>query len=295
MNRLQDKVAIVTGGATGIGEAISKIFAREGAKVIVNGFPEDPVHDVVREITLHGRVASPFIADISLEQNAMNCMQFAINTYGRLDILINNAGVFPVMEEIQNYPIDAFDYLMKNNVRTAFLMTRYAVPELKKTKGCIVSAGSEAGKIGLGENSVYGGTKGWMHAFTRGVAAEQAKYGIRANCICAGAIDTAWTHKETGPMKAKHEQLMISATPLGRRGTAEEIANAYLFLASDEASFVTGALFCVDGGITISKGPIGKEAESEVTVMPKGELVLSHTMDGATNMLRGSQREVHQP
>ncbi len=261
----------------------------------MSGFPEDPVHDVVREIMQEGGDASPFMADISIEQNAMNCVQVAINTYGKLDILINNAGVFPVMEEIQNYPIDAFDYLLKNNIRTAFLMTRYAVPELKKTMGCIVSAGSEAGKIGLGENAVYGGTKGWMHAFTRGVAAEQARYGIRANCICPGAIDTAWTHKETGPMKAKHEQMMIAATPLGRRGTAEEIANAYLFLASDEASFVTGALFSVDGGITISKGPVGKEAESEVIKEPKGELHLSHTMDGATNMLRGSQREVHQP
>jgi hypothetical protein len=96
-------------------------------------------------------------------------------------------------------------------------------------------------------------------------------------------------------MKDKHEQMIISATPMGRRGTPEEIANAYLFLASDEASFVTGALFSVDGGITISKGPIGKEAESEVAKEPKGELQLSHTMDGATNMLRGSQREVHQP
>lgn len=295
MNRLQDKVAIVTGGATGIGEAICKKFAREGAKIIVSGFPEDPVHDVVREIMNEGGDAAPFIADISIEQNAMACVQFAVNTYGKLDVLINNAGVFPVMEEIQNYPVDAFDYLLKNNIRTAFLMTRYAVPELRKTKGCIVCAGSEAGKIGLGENSVYGGTKGWIHAFTRGVAAEQAKYGIRANCICPGAIDTAWTHKETGPMKARHEQMMVSATPLGRRGTAEEVANAYLFLASDEASFVTGALFCVDGGITISKGPVGKEAESAVAKEPKGELRLSHTMDGATNMLRGVQREMHQP
>ena len=295
MNRLKDKVAIVTGGATGIGEAICKKFAREGAKVIVSGFPEDPVHEVVREIIQEGGDAAPFMADISIEQNAMNCVQFAVNTYGKLDILINNAGVFPVMAEIQNYPIDAFDYLMKNNVRSTFLMTRYAVPELKKSGGCIVSAGSEAGKIGLGENSVYGGTKGWIHAFTRGVAAEQAKHGIRANCICPGAIDTAWTHKETGPMKEKHEQMIVAATPMGRRGTVEEVANAYLFLASDEASFVTGALFYVDGGITIGKGPIGKEAEAEVIKQPKGQLQLSHTMDGATNMLRGSQRELHHP
>jgi NAD(P)-dependent dehydrogenase (short-subunit alcohol dehydrogenase family) len=295
MNRLQNKVAIVTGGGTGIGEAICKKFAREGARVIVVGFPEDPVHDVVMNIMKEGGDATPFSADISLEENARACVEFAVSTYGKLDILVNNAGVFPVMEEVHNFPIDAFEYLLKNNVRTVFLMTRYAIPELKKTKGCVVSAGSESGLIGLGENAVYGGTKGWIHAFMRGIAVEQAKYGIRANCVCPGGIDTAWTHKETGPMKVKHEQMIISGTPLGRRGTAEEVANVYLFLASDEASYVTGALFSVDGGITIGKGPIGKEAENEVTEEPKGELHLEHTMDGATNMLRGSQRDPHKP
>jgi NAD(P)-dependent dehydrogenase (short-subunit alcohol dehydrogenase family) len=294
MNRLLHKVAIVTGGATGIGEAISKKFAREGARVIVSGFPEDPVHDVVREIMQEGGDATPFLADLSEEENARRCVEFAVSTYGGLHVLINNAGVFPVMEEIQNYPIDAFEYLMKNNVRTAFLMTRYAIPELKKTRGCIVSAGSESGFLGLGENSVYGGTKGFMHAFTRGVAVEQAKYGIRANCVCPGAIDTAWTHKETGPMKVKHEEMILDGTPMGRRGTPEEIANAYLFLASDEASYVTGALFSVDGGITIGKGPVGKEAKEEVKEEPRGELRLSHGMDGATNMLRGN-RQAHNP
>jgi NAD(P)-dependent dehydrogenase (short-subunit alcohol dehydrogenase family) len=295
MNRLYNKVAIVTGGGTGIGEAICKKFAREGAKLIVSGFPEDPIHDVVRDIMREGGDATPFSGDISKEEQARACIEFAVSTYGGLDILINNAGVFPVMEEVQNFPIEAFDYLINNNIRTVFLMTRYAVPELKKRRGCIVSAGSESGLIGLGENAVYGGTKGWIHAFMRGVAVEQAKYGIRANCICPGGIDTAWTHKETGPMKAKHEQMIISGTPMGRRGTPEEIANAYLFLASDEASYVTGALFSVDGGITIGKGPIGKEAESEVTKEPVGELNLHHSMDGATNMLRGTHRDAHQP
>jgi NAD(P)-dependent dehydrogenase (short-subunit alcohol dehydrogenase family) len=295
MNRLQDKVAIVTGGGTGIGEAICKKFAMEGCRVVVSGFPEDPVHDVVKEIMSEGGDAAPFIADISIEENAKACIEFTVKTYGKLDILINNAGVFPVMDEVQNFSIDCFEYLMKNNVRTTFLMTRYAVPELKKTQGCIVSAGSEAGKIGLGENAVYGGTKGWVHAFTRGVAVEQAKYGIRANCVCPGGIDTAWTHKDKGPMKEKHEQMIISGTPMGRRGSPEEVSNVYLFLASDEASYVTGALFCVDGGITIGKGPVGKEAEKEVKKPPRGVLHLSHSMDGATNMLRGAPREMHQP
>ena len=136
----------------------------------------------------------------------------------------------------------------------------------------------------------YGATKGWIHAFTRGVAVEQAKYGVRANCVCPGAIDTAWTHKESGPMKAKHEKMIIEGTPMGRRGTPEEIANAYLFLASDEASYVTGALFSVDGGITISKGSVGKEAKSEVTQEPSGELRLEHSKEGATDMLRGREK-----
>lgn len=295
MNRLQNKVAIVTGGGTGIGEAISKKFAREGARVIVSGFPEDPVHDVVRSIMREGGDATPFCADISTEENARACVALAISTYGKLDILINNAGVFPVMEEIQNFPVDAFDYLIKNNIRTTFLMTRYAMPELRKTRGCVVSAGSESGKIGLAMNSVYGGTKGWVHAFMRGVAVEQAKYGIRANCVCPGAIDTAWTHKETGPMTAKDEKMLIGAAPMGRRGTPEEIANAYLFLASDEASYVTGALFSVDGGVTVAKGSVGEEVEKEVAKGPSGELHLEHSMDGATNMLRGAPRDPHQP
>jgi NAD(P)-dependent dehydrogenase (short-subunit alcohol dehydrogenase family) len=257
--------------------------------VIVNGFPEDPVMDVVSSITSKGDFAAPFVGDISVEENAMACVQFAIQNFYKLDILINNAGVFPVMEQIQNYPADAFDYIMRNNMRTAFLMTKYAIPELKKTKGCIVSAGSEAGFLGLPENAPYGGSKGWMHAFTRGVAVEQAQHGIRANCVCPGAIDTAWTHKEHGPMKKKHEKLIIEGTPLGRRGTPEEIANAYLFLASDEASYVTGALFSVDGGITISKGAVGKMADKDVKREPDDNLNLKHDMDGATDMIRGRE------
>jgi NAD(P)-dependent dehydrogenase (short-subunit alcohol dehydrogenase family) len=288
MKRLNGKVAIVTGGATGIGEAISRLFAKEGAKVVVNGFPEDPVIDVVNSITAKGDFAAPFIGDISVEENAMACVQFAVQTFYKLDILINNAGVFPVMEQIHNYPTDAFDYIMRNNMRTAFLMTKYAIPELKKTKGCIVSAGSEAGILGLAENAPYGGTKGWMHAFTRGIAVEQAQHGIRANCVCPGAIDTAWTHKEHGPMKKKHEKMIIEGTPLGRRGTPEEIANAYLFLASDEASYVTGALFSVDGGITIAKGSVGKMADKDVKREPDDNLNLKHDMDGATDMIRGT-------
>ncbi len=286
MLRLNNKVAIVTGGATGIGEAISKKFAKEGALVIVNGYPEDPVNEVVDEIVKEGNKAVAFVADISLEENAKECIDFAKRMYGRLDVLINNAGTFPAMEEIDEYPTDAFEYMLKNNIKSAFFMTKHAIPELKETRGCIVSAGSESGEIGIARNTPYGGTKGFMHAFMKGVAVEQAQYGVRANCVCPGPIDTAWTRTSEGPMESQDEKLMISATPLGRRGTPEEVANVYLFLASEEASYVTGSLYPVDGGITVSKGPIGKKAKSYVTKEPKGDLDLEHSMDGATDMKR---------
>lgn len=284
MKRLEGKVAIVTGAAAGIGEAIAKKFAAEGAKVVVVGLPEDPVNEVADEIVKSGGMAVGFSADISEEINAKTCVQATVDRFGKLDILINNAGVFPAMATLDKYPIDAFEYMLKHNVKSAFLMSKFALPHLQKSKGCIVSAGSEAGKIGIAENTPYGGTKGFIHAFMRGLAVEQAQFGVRCNVVCPGAVDTAWTHKETGPMHAKAEKMMVEATPMGRRGTPEEIANAYLFLASDEASFVTGALFSVDGGITISKGPVGMQADKSMKKQPAGELHLEHSKEGHTSI-----------
>lgn len=281
--RLQGKVAIVTGGATGIGEAIAHKFAVEGASVIVNGLPGDPVDEVVIAIRRRGGKAMGYIGDVAQEQHAQTCVRAALDTFGKLDVLINNAGVFVATGETQDYPIDAFDYTVTMNIRSAFLMTRFALPYLQKTRGCIVSAGSEAGLIGEPMNSPYGGTKAWIHAFMQGVAVEQAKYGVRANCVCPGPIDTAWTHASSGPMTRQMESMIIQATPLGRRGTVEEVANVYAFLASDEASYVTGALFPVDGGISISKGAIGKQAKSSVAREPQGELPLEHSQDGLLN------------
>ncbi|MBC3542021.1 SDR family NAD(P)-dependent oxidoreductase [Rufibacter sediminis] len=287
--RLQDKVAIVTGGGTGIGEAIAKKFAKEGAKVVVCGFPEDPVADVAKAIQEEGGTAIEFTGDISLEANAKSCVELAVKQYGKLDILINNAGVFPTTSLLQDYPTEAFEYMLRHNVASTFMMSRAALPELHKTRGNIVSAGSEAGLIGIAQNTPYGGTKGFNHAFMRGLAVEQAQFGVRCNCVCPGPIDTAWTHKETGPMDSKMEKTMVQATPLGRRGTPEEVANVYAFIASDEASYVTGALYFVDGGITVAKGPVGDEVPSKLAQEPKGELTTEHSQDGHTQI-----KEEHQ-
>src|SRR5690606_3539471 len=145
MERLEGKVAIVTGGATGIGEAISKKFAKEGARVVVASYPEDPVEDVVNAIKTDGGGAVGFKGDLSDDSNALRCVQLAVSEWGKLDILVNNAGVFPITSSIDEYPVEAFDYMIKNNIRSAFLMTKYAIPELTKTKGNIVAAGSESG------------------------------------------------------------------------------------------------------------------------------------------------------
>lgn len=281
---LEGKVAIVTGGGAGIGEAICKKFALHGAKVIVSGFHEDPVDAVVEEIKQRGGDAISYKGDMSVEEQAKDCVDFSIRTYGKLDILINNAGVFPEAKLVNEHSVEAFNYLLRNNIQSTFMMTRFAVPELQKTKGCIVSAGSEAGLEGDPQMSVYSGTKGFIHSFTKAVAVEQAQYGVRANVVAPGAVDTAWTHISEGPMTIKMKGMLTSAIPMGRMASTEEIANVYLFLASNLATYVTGSVYKVDGGITISKGPVSPLADSELEKYPEGELDLHHSREGHTSI-----------
>ncbi|MBC8139383.1 MAG: SDR family oxidoreductase [Fibrella sp.] len=285
MKRLEGKVAIVTGGATGIGEAICHKFGLEGAKVMVCGLPDDPVDDVVDALKSNGYDAIGHKGDIATEGGAKECVQMTIDHFGKLDILINNAGVFLAIAEVDKYPIQVFDETLRSNLRSTFLMTHFAIPHLQKTRGNIVTAGSESGYNGLAMNTPYGGTKAFNHAFMMGVAVEQGKHGVRANCVCPGPIDTAWTHKETGPMTAKMEKQTVESTVLGRRGTPEEIANVYAFLASDEASYVTGALWLADGGQTPAKGMPGQEVPASLRQEPQGTISddLEHEHDGLKN------------
>jgi NAD(P)-dependent dehydrogenase (short-subunit alcohol dehydrogenase family) len=196
---------------------------------------------------------------------------------------VNNAGVLLANAQTDDMPVDVFDEQIRCNVRSAFLMTKYALPHLRQTKGNIISAGSESGVNGQPRNTGYGRTKAFLHAFMAGVAVEQAQYGVRANCVCPGPIDTAWTHKETGAVDAEIEKALVTATPLGRRGTPEEVANVYAFLASDAASYVTGAIWLVDGGITPAKGAVGAMARPEASTPPAPTLDLHHSQAGTRN------------
>lgn len=285
--RLQGKVAIVSGGGAGIGEAICKKFALEGAAVVVAGFAEDPVQAVADEITAAGGRALAFTGDLSSQVTAEACVEQAVAAFGKLDVLINNAGVFPETAELDQYPVVAFEYMIKHNIYTAFHLSRAALPYLQKTRGNIVSAGSEAGQMGSPNITPYGGTKAWVMTFSKGLAVEQAKHGVRVNCVGPGPIDTAWTHKESGPMDAKMEKNTVNGVPMGRRGTPEEVANVYLFLASDEASYVTGATYFVDGGVTSSKSLAGEEVPSELKKEPAGALSLQHAHDGHAELREG--------
>jgi NAD(P)-dependent dehydrogenase (short-subunit alcohol dehydrogenase family) len=278
--RLKDKVAIITGAGTGIGEAIAHKFAREGARLVLNGLPADPVPEVAEAIVAGGGQAVVYLGDVSEEIAARACVDLAIQRFGRLDVLVNNAGIFIANAETDDYRIEDFDRTVRNNLRTAFLMTKFALPHLQKSRGNIICAGSEAGINGSARFTPYGGSKAFLHAFMQGVALEQAKYGVRANCICPGAIDTAWTRPETGPLDEAMAQSIDAGVPLGRRGTPEEMANIYAFLASDEASYVTGALWLADGGVTPAKGTMGANVPAELRRPPAGVLPLSHSHDG---------------
>ena len=278
--RLKDKIAIITGAGTGIGEAIAHKFAREGARLVLNGLPADPVRNVAEAIVAGGGQAEVYLGDVAEEMEARACVDLAIRCFGRLDVLVNNAGIFIANAETDDYRIEDFDRTVRNNLRTAFLMTKFALPHLKKSRGNIICTGSEAGFNGSPRCTPYGGTKGFLHAFVAGVAVEQAKYGVRANCICPGPIDTAWTRPGKGPLDEAMAKSIDAAVPMGRRGTPEEMANIYAFLASDEASYVTGALWLADGGVTPAKGSLGANVPAELRRPPAGVLHLRHSHDG---------------
>ncbi|HVB86617.1 MAG TPA: SDR family NAD(P)-dependent oxidoreductase [Candidatus Dormibacteraeota bacterium] len=278
--RLKNKVAIITGAGTGIGEAIAHKFAREGARVLLAGLPSDPVRDVAAAIAAQGGESEAFLGDLSEEAEARKCVEAAVRRFGQIDVLVNNAGIFIANAETDAYRIEDFDRTIRANIRTAFLMTKFALPHLHKTRGNILFTGSEAGFNGSASMTPYGASKAFLHAFAKGVALEQAKYGVRANCVCPGAIDTSWTRGPGGPLSPEIQNTIDATVPLGRRGTPEEMANVFAFLASDEASYITGALLLADGGVTPAKGPMGELVPEELRRPPAGTLPLRHSHDG---------------
>lgn len=274
---LKGKTAIVTGGATGIGEAVSKKFASLGAKVVVVGLEDDPVDEVVEEIKEeYGTEVLGLKKNIGTKTGAEEVVQETLWQFNQVDILISNAGIMPEISPVADFSDERFDMLLEANIKSTFYMTRACIPELRKTEGCIVASGSVAGLKGLPKSASYSGSKGWIHSFMKALAVEEGPNGIRVNVVAPGPIYTEMTEADVGAIPDEMEDMMKNTTLFGRRGTTEEAANLYAFLASEEASFITGGIYRVDGGNLLMSGPEGKKAKDHLKKRPQGMLNLKH-------------------
>ena len=244
--RLKDKVALITGAGSGIGQASARIFAREGAKVVCVDVKGDAAEATAREVG--GRA---FAADVSKAKDAEAMVAFAEEAYGRLDVAFNNAGIFhPDDDSVTNTSEEIWDLVMNVNLKGVFLGCKYEIPALLRAGGgAIVNTASFVAILGAATPQIaYTASKGGVLSMTREIAVEFARKNIRCNALCPGPVETPLL-AELLSDPARRQRRLVHIPP-GRFARAEEMANAALFLASDEASYVNGATFMVDGGIT---------------------------------------------
>lgn len=244
--RLKDKIAVVTGGAYGMGESTARIFAREGAKVVVADIQAQEGGKVVSEIQAAGGDALFVRLDISDENGWTDAIRATTQRYGRLDILVNNAGLSGALPDLES--LADFDRLMAVNARGTFLGMQHAIPEMRKVGGgSIVNLSSISGFIGQPTIHMgYNGAKAAIRVMTKSAAVQYAKDGIRVNSVHPGIMPPMRSGKAAADPVAREKT--IAAIPLRRAGRLEEAAYAVLFLASDEASYITGTELVVDGG-----------------------------------------------
>ena len=253
--RLVEKVAIVTGAASGIGRASAVLFAREGAKVVIVDIDAEGTAETRRLIESQGGRAESVVADVSKEEEVERIADGATTAFGRIDILFNNAAVSsfkPVLETDEA----EIDRVMNVNLKGTFFCSKAVIPHLRRVGGgSIVNTSSITGIVGAPGMAVYSASKGAIITFTRTLALEEAEAGIRVNCICPASVDTPMLtsafDRTQDPVQARAQN--VKRHPLGRLGTPEDVAYLALFLASDEASFITGGTFVVDGGASLAR------------------------------------------
>ena len=250
--RLQGKVALITGGSSGIGEATAKLFAREGAKVVIADVQLEKGQQVVAAIQAEGGEASFVRADVSRDADAKQMVEFTVGRYGRLDVLFNNAGVESTKPVVETSEAE-WDRIMAVNAKGVFLGTKHAISAIQKSGGgSIINTSSIFGLIGSPGFAAYHASKGAVRLLTKSTALAHAKDKIRANSIHPGVIETPMLREviatESNPEQARAE--WMKGEPIGRFGTPEDIAYGALYLASDESSFVTGTELVIDGGWT---------------------------------------------
>ncbi|HZH48550.1 MAG TPA: SDR family oxidoreductase [Nitrospira sp.] len=253
MNRLEGKVAVVTGGNAGIGEAVAKRFADEGASVVVTGRRQQALDRVVSGIRHNKGKALAVAGSVTDEAHAQDVVQRSLDSFGRIDILVNNAGIGDFGKRLHETDDVTWASVLDVNLTGVFRMTRAIVPQmLKQGCGAIVNISSIASLVGIPTLTAYAASKGGLDALTRALAIDYAKDGIRCNVVNPGLIDTPMA----APLMANPDLLqpILAQYAIRRPGTPEEVANMVLYLASDEAAWVTGGTFTIDGGMTATKG-----------------------------------------
>ncbi len=246
--RLEGKVALITGGSRGQGATEAELFVKEGAKVVIADILEPEGNAVVAQIREGGGDASFIRLDVTSEDDWRDAVEFALNTYGRLDVLINNAAIYKRTPIVQT-ELDEWNQIMDINSTGVFLGTKHAVPAMQKSGGgSIINISSTAGLVGSERGSAYGASKGSVRLFTKYTAIQHAGDGIRANSIHPGPIDTEMIADNISTPEGRAQS--EARVPLGRIGTVMDVAYGALFLASDESSFMTGAELVIDGGVT---------------------------------------------
>ena len=250
--KLRDRVAIVTGASKGIGEGIARTFSEEGAYVVVVCRTEDAGMKMAEELGAEKGRAIFVRTDVSKSEDIQAMINKAVETFGKLDILVNNAG-YHISKNVEETSEEEWEFIQSTNLRSTFLCSKYAIPHLRKTKGNIINISSMVGLVGQPNAGAYSATKGGQIAMSKGMAIDFAPDGIRVNVICPGWIQTPlvedWFDQQKDTQAAR--EYIYGRHPLGRIGTIEECGKAAVYLASDDAAFVTGITLNIDGGITL--------------------------------------------
>ena len=251
--RLQERVALITGGGTGMGQAIAKLFALEGAKVVVTGRREEPLKETVQDIVAQGGQAAYFSGDVSRWNDAEAMVGFTVREFGQIDILATCAGVIRRTEKVEETTEEQWHYQIDTNLKGTFAMIRFVLPHMMERKqGEIIAISSTSAHLAAPGYATYCASKGGVSALIRCVALQYASYGVRANAICPGMVRTPMSYVDRPrPFDEIVDEVVQQNYPIKRVAVPEDIAKAALFLVSDDSSYITGQDLFVDGGFSI--------------------------------------------